>query len=153
MTFRVATTDDIDACTVVRMAVTENVLHNPALVPKTAYVDYFTRHGRGWVCEVEGKVVGFSIVGVAQHNVWALFVHPGFENKGIGRRLHDLMMDWYFDQTKETIWLGTDMGSKAEAFYRKIGWTAVGKHGEEETKFEMTTEEWKTKTPSDYERR
>jgi GNAT superfamily N-acetyltransferase len=64
------------------------------------------------------------------------------EGKGIGRKLHDVMMDWYFNQTKDKIWLGTEQNTKAETFYKKRGWKAVGMHGNIEIKFEMTFEDW-----------
>jgi hypothetical protein len=68
------------------------------------------------------------------------------EGKGIGRKLHDIMMDWYFSQTNETIWLGTVKNTKAEYFYKNRGWTVVGMHGTNETKFEMKFEDWQIKT-------
>ena len=143
MILREATIDDIDNYMLVRMAVRENVLNNPALVPKKDNIDYLTKHGKGWVFEIENKIVGFSIVGLTQRNVWALFVHPAFEGKGIGKKLHDVMIDWYFEQTKENIWLGTEPHTKAATFYRTNGWIEVGTHGNGELKFEMTYENWK----------
>ena len=143
MILREATIDDIDNYMIVRMAVKENVLNNPALVPKEDNINYLTKYGKGWVFEIENKIVGFSIVGLTQRNVWALFVHPEFEGKGIGKKLHDVMIDWYFEQTKEKIWLGTEQNTKAETFYKKSGWTAAGIHGDDEAKFEMTFEDWK----------
>ena len=142
MIFREATVDDIDNYMIVRMAVTENVLNNPALVPREDNVDYLTKYGKGWVCEMDGQIVGFSIVGLVQRNVWALFVMPAFEGKGIGGKLHDMMMDWYFTQTGETIWLGTEHGTKAATFYKKRGWREVGTHADDEIKMEMSSESW-----------
>ena len=146
MIFREATVDDIDNYMVVRMAVKENVLNNPALVPREDNVAYLTKYGKGWVCEIENKIVGFSVVGLTQRNVWALFVLPEFEGKGIGRKLHDIMIDWYFSQTSDTIWLGTEQNTKAENFYKNRGWTVVGMHGADETKFEMKFDDWQRKT-------
>ena len=142
MIFREATINDIDNCKIVRMAVKENVLNNPALVTRADYVDYLSKHGKGWVCEIDKQIVGFSIVGLVQRNVWALFILSKFEGKGIGGALHDLMIDWYFMQTNDTIWLGTEPKTKAERFYKKRGWIEVGIHGETETKMEMTAESW-----------
>ena len=98
------------------------------------------------MCEINNTIVGFAIVSITDHNVWALFIQPGFEKRGIGRRLHDEMMDWYFNQTDETIWLGTAPGTRAETFYRKAGWKEAGMHGKGEIKFEMTAGRWKTRT-------
>lgn len=143
MIIREANVNDIDNYMLVRMAVLENKLNNPALVTRKDNEDYLTTHGKGWVCEMEKKIVGFSIVGLIQNNVWALFVHPDLEKKGIGRKLHDVMLDWYFTQTTKPLWLGTAPSTRAEMFYRKSGWTAVGKHGNDEIKFEMTFHQWK----------
>ena len=77
-----------------------------------------------------------------QTNIWALFILPGFEGKGIGRKLHDMMLDWYFSQTKEIVWLGTSPNTRAEMFYRTAGWEEVGMHGSNEIKFEMSFDAW-----------
>jgi GNAT superfamily N-acetyltransferase len=142
MTIREANISDIAQIQVVRNAVKENMLSNPALVPDSDVEDYMTRRGRGWVCEIDNRIVGFSIVSITDNNVWALFVDPGFDRRGIGRLLHDTMIDWYFTQTADTIWLGTAPGTRAEQFYRKAGWTETGMHGKE-IKFEMTLEGWR----------
>ncbi|MDQ3279223.1 MAG: GNAT family N-acetyltransferase [Bacteroidota bacterium] len=142
MLFREARLDDIRQIQVVRNAVRENVLSDPGLVTDKDCEDYLTLHGRGWVCEVEGKVVGFAIADLKENNIWALFVHPEWEKKGIGKRLHNTMLDWYFSQTKTTVWLGTSPGTRADLFYRKQGWTEVGTHGKGEIKFAMTYEDW-----------
>ena len=144
MIFREAFSTDIPSIQLVRNSVTENTLSDPALVPDADVEDYIKRRGRGWVCEINNHIVGFSIVSVIDHNVWALFIQPGFEKMGIGKRLHDVMMNWYFSQTNETCWLGTAPGTRAEMFYRTAGWTEIGTHGKGEIKFEMTIEQWKT---------
>jgi GNAT superfamily N-acetyltransferase len=145
MIFREAVVADIPQIQVVRNVVKENTLSDPALVPDSDVEDYITRRGKGWVCEIDGRIVGFSIVSVADTNVWALFIEPGHEGKGIGKRLHEEMMNWYFAQTGEDIWLGTAPGTRAEAFYRKAGWRENGMHGKGEIKFEMTADEWKNR--------
>jgi len=144
MTFREAQLTDIPQIQVVRNSVKENMLSNPALVPDEDVEDYLFNRGKGWVCEIDKTIVGFSIVSVSDKNVWALFVQPGYDKMGIGKKLHDLMMDWYFSQTNETIWLGTAPGTRAEQFYRKAGWKDAGMYGKE-VKFEMTEEEWKNR--------
>ena len=77
-----------------------------------------------------------------ENNIWALFVNPEYEAKGIGKKLHDMMLDWYFEQTKDTVWLGTSPNTRAEIFYRMQGWKEVGVHGKGEIKFEMDYERW-----------
>jgi len=148
MTFREATIHDIPPIQVVRNAVTENTLSNPALVTDKDCEEYIMKRGKGWICEVDDTIVGFAIADLQDHNVWALFVQPGFDKKGIGRRLHDDMLNWYFQQTTQTIWLSTSPGTRAEAFYRKAGWRETGLYGKGEIKFEMAATEWGTRIVS-----
>ncbi|WP_018479109.1 GNAT family N-acetyltransferase [Pontibacter roseus] len=148
MHYREANTADIPQLQLVRHSVRENILSDPALVTDELCALYLTERGKGWVCEVDGQVTGFSIVDLQNHNVWALFLRPEHEGQGIGKCLHDLMLDWYFRKTKETIWLGTDPGTRAALFYRKQGWKEVGLHGKGEIKFEMSYAVWQAKKPA-----
>ena len=142
MIFREAAISDIAQMQIVRNAVKENMLSDPALVPDKDVEDYMTKRGKGWVCEVDEKIVGFAIVDLIDNNVWALFVHPDFEACGVGKKLHRAMIDWYFVQTNEKIWLGTDPKSRAYKFYQMQGWKEVGIHGKGEIKFEMSFKTW-----------
>lgn len=142
MIYREAAISDIAQIQFVRNAVKENMLSDPALVPDEDVAAYMTQRGKGWVCEIDERIVGFSIVDLVENNVWALFVHPDFEAMGIGKKLHQVMMDWYFVQTNKKIWLGTEPKSRAETFYRMHGWKEVGIHGKGEIKFEMDIETW-----------
>jgi GNAT superfamily N-acetyltransferase len=142
MIIREATVADIKQMQIVRNAVKENVLSDPALVTDEDCKEFITERGKGWVCEIDNQIVGFSIADLKEINIWALFLDPKFENKGIGRILHDTMINWFFTQKKDTIWLGTDPNTRAEQFYKKAGWKAVGIHGKSEIKFEMTYENW-----------
>lgn len=145
MLFREAAITDVPQMQIVRNAVKENVLSDPALVPDKDYVTYLTQRGKGWVCEEGSIIVGFAIIDLKEHNIWALFLLPEYEGKGIGKQLHNTMLDWYFQQTDETVWLGTAFNTRAEKFYRLQGWIACGLHGTKETKFEMSSTQWKTK--------
>jgi GNAT superfamily N-acetyltransferase len=73
------------------------------LVTDKDCVEYLTLRGKGWVCEM-AQLVGFAIADLIDNNIWALFVHPDFEGKGIGKTLHDMMLDWYFFSKKK--WYG-----------------------------------------------
>ena len=142
--FREATVNDIGNMSRIRISVKENVLNNPALVTQKDYIDYLTSYGKGWICEIDNEAVGFAIASLTQNNIWALFIDPAHEEKGIGKELHRMMMDWYFSKTAEKVWLNTDPGTRAELFYRKQGWTAKGMHGNE-IRFEMTYSDWTKK--------
>lgn len=142
MTIREAAIKDIKQIQVVRNSVTENTLSNPNLVTDKDCEEFLTIRGKGWVCEVDNKIVGFSIADLKDNNIWALFVQPEYEKKGIGIKLHEVMLEWYFKQTKNNVWLGTSPNTRAEIFYRKSGWTEIGTHGKGEIKFEMTFDNW-----------
>ena len=145
MLIREAKIEDIKQIQVVRNSVKENILSNPNLVTDKDCEEFLFERGKGWVCEIDNEIVGFSIVDLKENNIWALFLDPNFEKKGIGRKLHNIMLDWYFTQTKETVWLGTAFNTRAESFYRKSGWKEIGLHGNKEIKFEMTFENWTSK--------
>ena len=143
MNYRKATIEDIPQIQIVRNSVKENQLSNPNLIPDELVEEFITKRGKGFVCEIDNKIIGFSIVDFVENNVWALFILPEFEGKRIGKKLHQLMLDEYFSKTKETIWLSTEANSRAETFYKKQGWKNAGLHGNE-VKFEMSFEDWKS---------
>ena len=142
MIFREATIDDIPQIQLVRNSVKENTLSDPKLVTDEDCAVFITERGKGWVCEINNTVVGFAIADLQENNIWALFLDPAFEKKGIGQQLHKLMLDWYFTQTTTTVWLGTGFNTRAVHFYKKAGWAETGLHGTKEIKFEMTYEKW-----------
>ena len=142
MEYRTAETRDIPQIQKIRNRVRENRLSNPALISDQDVEDFISRRGKGWVGESGGEITGFSIVDLQEKNVWALFIDPDHESEGIGKHLHKLMLDWYFEQTKENIWLGTAPNTRAEQFYRLQGWKEVGMHGKGEIKFEMDFFSW-----------
>ena len=130
LTFRPATPDDIPALMAIRLAVTENVLSNPARVPAQMCADYLERLGRGWVCEQQGaqpgrpgvEIIGFSYAAQADGSIWALFVQPGREGLGAGRELLRLASAWLFSQGHGTVTLSTEAHTRADAFYAAQGW-------------------------------
>ena len=65
MLFREARLADIPQMMIVRLAVRENRLSDPARAPAAAYVEYLTQRGRGWVAEAAGRLVGFAIADLA----------------------------------------------------------------------------------------
>lgn len=142
MTFREALPTDIPQMQVVRNSVKENSLSNPNLISREDYLEFMTQRGKGWVCEINGTIVGIAIADLRDKNIWALFVSPEYEGKRIGKQLQKLMLNWYFSQTKETVWLGTAPNTRAERFYGLTGWKKVGIVNKGETKFEMTFEDW-----------
>ncbi len=133
---------DITALHKIRVSVQENILPDPSMISEDEYAEFLTSRGKGWLCEIKNEIAGFAIVDLVKNNVWALFVLPSHEKRGVGKKLHDAMLDWYFLQTQEKIWLGTAPNTRAEKFYRKAGWEEVGHRPNGEIQFEMTSIRW-----------
>ena len=145
MIFRQATQEDILPMQVVRNAVKENVLSDPSVISNDSYIPYLDTRGMGWVCSIKNQIVGFAILDNQEKNVWALFVSPDFEGRGIAQELQRIMLKEYFAHKQEALWLGTAPNTRAENFYRESGWREVGMHGKNEVKFEMTYDVWNSK--------
>lgn len=145
MIVREASLADIPQMQVIRNSVKENALSNPDIISGKDYMEFISERGKGWVCQTEKQVVGFAILDVREANIWALFVHPDFEKRGIGRKLHDQMLQWYFSNYTQTLWLGTAPDTRAQIFYRLSGWREVGLHGKGEVKFELSCSDWANK--------
>ncbi len=139
MRLRSAVAADIGSMHRIRLAVLENRLRDPARVQPDDYQRMLETDGRGWVYELDGKIVGFAIADRVRRNIWALFVAPEHEGHGIGRTLHDTMVEWLFRAGPGTIWLTTEPGTRAERFYVAAGWRRIGMEGNGEVRFELTT--------------
>lgn len=122
---RLADRSDIPALMTIRSAVRENVLSDPAKVPAGAYCPFID--GRGlWLWEEAGRILGFAAADPANGSVWALFVDPAEEGRGIGRALLSSVLS----DLRRAGWararLSTQPGSRAERFYRRAGWLDAG---------------------------
>jgi GNAT superfamily N-acetyltransferase len=134
---RQARTADIPAMHRVRMAVRENRLATTTL-GESDCVQAIEATGRGWVVEVEGRVVAFAVGNRMNGNIWALFVDPACERKGYGRLLHDAMLEWLCGQGLSKLWLTTEPGTRAERFYESAGWSRTGSTVHGELRFERS---------------
>lgn len=125
---RIAGCDDIAGMHRVRLAVRENRLSHPDRITAADYRAALDSLGRGWVIEAQGEIVAFAIA-YASGSVWALFVDPAHEGRGHGRALHAAMVDWLWSRGLAQLTLTTAPGSRAEGFYRRLGWQACGVEG------------------------
>ena len=128
---RFATPADIGAMQRIRLAVRENVLSDPARVTDADFLAHLDRLGRGWVAELDDAIVGFAFGRATDGEIWALFVDPAREGRGVGARLHDAMVAWLFAQGLSRLGLGTTAGTRAEAFYHRRGWVKIDMEGAE----------------------
>jgi GNAT superfamily N-acetyltransferase len=113
---------DIPAMSRIRLTVTENTLSDPTRVTDEMYEDFLERSGRGWVAENDGEVVAFCYADKVNASIWALFVHPGHEGRGLGKSLLKQAVDWLFETGHDCIYLTTAANTKADRFYATQGW-------------------------------
>lgn len=141
MHIRIAAEADIPEMHRIRMSVGENRLLDPAAVQPDDYRPLLAERGRGWVAELDGRIVGFAVADLTHANIWALFTDPDFERRGVGRALHDGMITWLLSAGAERLWLTTDPGTRAERFYQAAGWRYAGPQ-RGEARYELSKEEW-----------
>lgn len=120
--FRQASSTDIPAMSAIRLSVTENVLRDPGRVTPAMYEDYLESAGRGWVAEIDGEVVAFSYADRNDASIWALFVAPGHEGRGLAKRLLAIAAGWLFALGHRQVRLSTGAGTRADRFYAGQGW-------------------------------
>ena len=116
---------DVPAAHIIRLAVRENRLSDPSVVTEQDYHDFMARDTMNWVCEVNGELAGFAMVDLEKRNLWALFVAPEHEGKGIGRALHETMITAYWKHC-DVLQLTTAPETRAAQFYRNAGYAEQG---------------------------
>ena len=136
---RKAKVSDVKAINHLRLQVRENVLSDPGLVTEDMTRDAITRLGRGWVFEENGAILGFSIAVEESRSIWALFVLPEQEGRGIGHQLLEAAVNWLWSRGSGRITLGTGPGTRAEQFYRDRGWRAAGNRENGDILFELVS--------------
>lgn len=79
---------------------------------------------RGWLCEVDGRVVAFAMGDRTNGEMTVIAVLPGHEEQGIGGELLNRVEDWLWSEGWKEIWLTTseDTSLRAYGFYRRYGW-------------------------------
>ncbi len=120
---------DLPAITIIRTSVLENHLSVDEMAARGITeagiaAEMATGNLRGWVALVGGVPAAFSYARRAESTIFAMFVQPGFEGLGLGRRLMAASEDWLFAQGVKDIWLTTDENPaiRAHGFYQRLGW-------------------------------
>jgi len=122
---RAATPEDVDAIFAVRTSVTENLLTLTQLtemgITKASIARMIAESPCAWVAMEDGAVVGFSMINDESGSLFAAFVLPAHEGKGLGTALVRVAEDALF-QRHHVIWLETGRRTRAAEFYRHLGW-------------------------------
>jgi GNAT superfamily N-acetyltransferase len=126
---------DIAPIMTIRHAVRENRLSDPNSVT-AADCAAFIERSEIWVWEEDGLILGFAAGDARDGWIWALFVDPNYEGRGIGRVLLMRACATLRAAGYPVATLSTNEGTRAERFYRARGWTATGRNQKEEIVFE-----------------
>jgi GNAT superfamily N-acetyltransferase len=132
---RTAAAADVPAMHRIRTSVTENRLGDHSRITETCYLPYVAA-GSAWVAQTSAGIAGFAILDGETNSVWALFVDQSAQGAGIGRALHDHMLDWARERGFSRLSLTTSPGTRAERFYKAVGWLQIGFTADGEARFE-----------------
>lgn len=110
----------------VRTSVNENVLTIEELadmgITPGSVTTMITTEPCAWVAVENGKVVGFSMINQEEGSLFAAFVLPTHEGRGVGRSLVTEAEKHLFDR-HASCWLETGSTTRAAGFYRNLGWS------------------------------
>ena len=123
---RLARSNDVDSMFDVRTSVSENHMSLEELarvgITNETVRAMLAGPSCAWVAESDGEqVVGFCIADSATASVFALFVRPTHQRKGIGRALMAEAEQWLCARGCRIASLVTS--GPAEHFYQRLGWT------------------------------
>jgi GNAT superfamily N-acetyltransferase len=124
-TIRRATEADRDRISDIRFSVKENVLGDRSRVTPDM-ITWFLENPGIWLWEEDGKVLGFSAADTRDGTIFALFIDPAHEGRGIGRALFAKALECLREAGHREGALTTDPGSRADRFYQKAGWRVIG---------------------------
>jgi GNAT superfamily N-acetyltransferase len=114
---------DIPRIFEIRDSVTENRLTDPESVTEEDAAWYVDNDAL-WVWQDDdGAISGFAAGDPRDGWVWALFVAPGHEGRGIGRALLEHTCASLREAGHPMAKLMTGAGTRAERHYRAAGWT------------------------------
>lgn len=132
---RVATHADILRLMEIRGSVRENRLLDPSTVTLSDY-NWFIDHAAIHMWEKDECIQGFSAGDPRDSSIWALFVHPAYEGRGVGQTLIWAACRSLLDAGYQNATLSTEPGLRAQHFYERNGWIAKGHTSTGEVKFE-----------------
>ena len=122
---RAATRDDLPRIKEIRFAVKENILSDRSSIPDDM-VFWFMDNAPFYVWEEDNILHGFSAADPREGSIWALFVDPASEGRGIGKALLDQCCDALHRLGHRELKLDTGPGTRADSFYRTQGWAPTG---------------------------
>ena len=138
---RMATVEDVESLFEIRTSVAQNHLSREqmdALGITAQVLNSAIKEGPCvWIAEVDERPVAFSMIDRDEGEVFAMFVRPAFENRGLGRLLMAAAEAELF-RAHERIFLVTDgrQEIRANGFYQRLGWTVVARVDAQDVRYE-----------------
>ena len=129
MSLRLIGAKDLTEIIEVRASTRENPFSRKALqdlgITEESIARLLCTTHRGWLCEEEGRIIGFVMGDGKTGELWVIAVLPEFEGRGVGTRLLAIVEEWLWSLDWQEIWLWTSSDSRKRAykFYRKHGWS------------------------------
>lgn len=140
-TLRLALPSDIELLFDIRTSVTQNHLSREQMhelgITADALSAAMHKAPCVWIAEWQQQAAGFVMIDHDEAELFALFVRPQHEGKGIGQRLLQQAEAALF-QRHEVIHLITDGDEaiRANGFYRRFGWAKTGAVDARDVRFE-----------------
>jgi GNAT superfamily N-acetyltransferase len=125
--YRPAVESDLAMLYDIRFSVQENRCYDPQEIPVSRVLPVLNEGG-SFLCLDGNWPVGFSMASFELGELFGLFLRPGYQGCGIGRRLLALAVDWMSGQGAAGMHLVTDPGTRAERLYRAAGWQVTGRN-------------------------
>jgi len=97
-------------------------------VTEAAVIQHLATTHKGWVCEQDGQIVGFSMVNGSNGEFRVIALLPEYERRGIGRQLLQRGQDWLHAKGWSEIWLWTSPHTSTRAYklYTAADWRDCG---------------------------
>ena len=82
----------------------------------------------GMVAEDKGEVIAYCYGNTQTGEVLVLAVLPEYEERGVGKKLLFMVVEYLFSQGLTELWLaaGANSSIRAYGFYRHVGWSPTG---------------------------
>jgi len=139
---RKADLPDVPTLFAIRTAVRENhmtmaELASAGVTPDTVADLLRSDDAAAWIGLWDGEPSGFAMARADVGDLFALFVLPAMEGRGLGSLLLSTAENWLASRGIETAWLltGGGPGLKAAEFYASRGWKAAGREPDGQVRF------------------
>ena len=141
VSLRMATVDDVESLFEIRTSVVQNHLSREQMdalgITPQVLRSAINEGPCIWIAEVDRQPVAFSMIDRAEGEVFAMFVRPAYENRGLGRLLMAAAEAELF-KAHERIVLVTDgrQEIRANGFYQRLGWSVFERVDAQDVRYE-----------------